>query len=53
MKWTSFLLTIKRMAKCTCMAANMDKKSLHCSSKARSLEITFTSSATKEFTSST
>ena len=37
----------------TCMAANEDKKSLHCSSKNLSFEVTFTISATKQLVSST
>ena len=39
--------------KFTCMAPKVDKKSLHCSSKTRSFAVTFTSSVTKAFVSST
>lgn len=37
----------------TCMAANVDKRSRHCSSRARSFAVTSMISTTKEFISST
>lgn len=42
-----------QIAKFTCKADNVDEKSLHCSSKAISLAITFMSSPIKEFMFST
>lgn len=47
------MIKIDSIARLTCMADNVDKKSLHCSSTRRSVVVTFTSSDTKEFISST
>lgn len=44
---------MEMMARLTCMADNVDKKSLHCSSTTLSVAVTLISSDTNKFISST